>query len=114
MKKFFAILSFAAMLPLSVHAEFVGQGSTPALTTVANAMQVAQDSLVMLEGHIVSQIDRRHYEFKDASGTVTLQIDRKYMPVENITPQSKVRLLGRVHWAFSGRTIDVRQLEILK
>jgi len=114
MKKTLAMLSIAAILPLAAHAEFVGEGSTPALTTVAKALQAADDSRVMLEGNIVRQIDHKHYEFKDASGTTKVEIDSKYLPAEKFTPQSKVRLQGKVDKAFTSSKIDVKQVEILK
>ena len=114
MKKILTILSLAAMLPLAAQAEFVGAGSTPALTTVAKALQAEDDSLVVLEGNILRQIDKKHYEFKDVSGTAKVEIDSKYLPAEKFTAQSKVRLQGKVDKEFSGRKIDVKQVEILK
>ncbi|NWK78468.1 YgiW/YdeI family stress tolerance OB fold protein [Aquitalea sp. LB_tupeE] len=114
MKKTLSMLSIAALLPLSAHAEFIGDGSTPAITTVAKALQAADDSRVMLEGNIVRQIDHKHYEFKDASGSAKVEIDSKYLPAEKFTAQSKVRLQGKVDKEFTGSKIDVKQVEILK
>lgn len=113
MKKILAMLSIAALLPLGAHAEFVGEGSTPVLTTVAKALQAADDSRVMLEGHIVRQIDTEHYEFQDASGTARVEIDHKYLPTEKFTAQSKLRLQGKLDKEFSGSKIDVKKVEIL-
>ena len=114
MKSILVTLSIAAILPLSAHAEFVGEGSTPVLTTITKALQAADDSRVMLEGHILRQIDKKHYEFKDDSGTAKVEIDSKYLPAEKFTAQSKVRLQGKVDKAFTGSKIDVKQVEILK
>ncbi|MBV8680397.1 MAG: NirD/YgiW/YdeI family stress tolerance protein [Aquitalea sp.] len=114
MKKTLAILSLAAMLPLAAQAEFVGAGSTPALTTVAKALQAEDDSLVLLEGNILRQIDKKHYEFKDATGSTRVEIDSKTMPLEKFTAQSRIRLQGKVDKGMSGSKIEVKQVEILK
>lgn len=113
MKKILTTVCFTALLPLAAHAEFVGAGSSPELTTVATALQAADDSRVLLEGHIVRQIDAEHYEFQDASGTARVEIDHKYLPTEKFTAHSKLRLHGKVDKEFSGSKIEVKKVEIL-
>lgn len=114
MKRKLIILASAILLPRAAHAEFVGEGSIAPLTTVAAALQAADDSLVLLEGNILRQIDKEHYEFKDATGTARVEIDRKHLPAEKFSAQSTVRLRGKVDKELSGREIEVRQVEVLK
>ena len=54
------------------------------INTVAAALKAADDTKVMLEGEIVRKIDNGHYEFKDATGTVKIDIDKKRLPAKGL------------------------------
>lgn len=58
------------VLPLLSTAAFAtgytGPGATPQVTTVAAALEAADDTHVVLEGQIVKRLQDELYEFKDA------------------------------------------------
>ncbi|WP_027468485.1 NirD/YgiW/YdeI family stress tolerance protein [Deefgea rivuli] len=109
-----AILTLA-LLPLFAQAQFTGPGSNVANTvnTVVAAQSAADDTPVLLEGHIVRKIKNEHYEFKDATGSIEVEIDQKYLPAQQFDHTNKVRLRGEVDASLLSRNIDVKSVEIL-
>ncbi|MBM3117148.1 YgiW/YdeI family stress tolerance OB fold protein [Jeongeupia naejangsanensis] len=109
----------ASVLALSTGfaaAAFVGPNSAPLMTTAADAAKADDDVPVVLEGYIVKQVKGSHYEFRDNTGTIQVEIDHDKWPVQNITPQMKVRLSGKVDRSkFTGfEAVDVKLVEIIK
>ena len=109
-----AILTLA-LLPLLAQAQFIGPGSNVANTvnTVAAAQNAADDTPVVLEGNIIRKIRNEHYEFKDATGSIEVEIDHKYLPAQQFDQNSKLRLRGEVDVSIFKRNIDVNSVEIL-
>lgn len=81
------------------------------IDTVANAMKAKDDTKVVLEGQIVKKINDGHYEFKDATGTVKVDIDKKAMPAKGLDVNAKVRLSGDMKK--SGAELEVKKVEVL-
>jgi uncharacterized protein (TIGR00156 family) len=81
--------------------------------TVADAMKAKDDTKVVLEGLIVKKFDNAHYEFKDATGTVKIDIDKNAMPAKGLDVNTKVRLNGEVDAKKSGVEIEVKKVEVL-
>ncbi|GHD68953.1 YgiW/YdeI family stress tolerance OB fold protein [Jeongeupia chitinilytica] len=109
----------ASVLALSTGlaaAAFVGPNSAPLMTTAAEAAKAADDLPVVLEGYIVKQIQGDHYEFRDNTGSIKVEIDHDKWPTQDITPQMKVRLSGKVDRSrLTGfEDIDVKLVEIIK
>ena len=90
-------------------AQFTGEKmteSTPAITfvspfvtsTVADVRQMADDTYVTVEGNIIQQQGKDHekYLFKDATGEIIVEIDRKVWRDQPITPDVKVKILGEL------------------
>lgn len=109
-----AILTLA-LLPLLAQAQFIGPGTTVAntVTTVIAAQSAADDTPVVLEGHIIRKIRNEHYEFKDATGSIEVEIDHKYLPTQQFDQNNKVRLRGEVDVSLFSRNIDVNSVELL-
>lgn len=63
------------------------------LVTVSQLKNLPDDSHAVVEGNIVRQIRGDHYEFRDATGSITVEIDSKYWGGNTITPNNVVRLL---------------------
>lgn len=123
MRHLIALLLVLA-LSLPAFAGFEGPGSHrlgfsgpgPANVTQAAQVQNARDDApCMLEGALVERIGKDKYTFRDASGTVTVEIDDHVFGGKTVTPQSRVRLVGEVEDKKHGRPheVDVRYLEIL-
>ena len=105
-------LLIATMLVRTItvaQAQFTGEKmteSTPAITfvspfvtsTVADVRQMADDTYVTVEGNIIQQQGKDHekYLFKDATGEIIVEIDRKVWRDQPITPDVKVKILGEL------------------
>lgn len=87
--------------------------SVPALSTVAAALKAKDDTKVVLEGQIVRKIDDKYFEFKDATGMMKVDIDKKHMPAKGFEPNAKVRLTGEVGIKKSGVEMEVKKVEVL-
>ena len=84
-----------------------------AVHTVAAAKALPDDSKVMLEGHIVKKTGHERYEFKDASGTVTVEIDDDDWRGLSVNAQDKVRIEGEVEHK-RGRAVEIDVNRIVK
>ena len=111
MKKLALALLLAA--PITAMAAWVGPG-TNAVSSAAAVATAADDSAVKLEGQIVRQISGDKYEFKDASGSVTVEISHKLWPAKEVVPANVVRLTGEVDKGMTSREVDVKTLEVIK
>lgn len=78
------------------------------LVSVSQLKNLPDESYAVVEGNIVRQIRGDHYEFRDASGSVQVEIDHKYWGANNVTPQNKVRLLIEVDHDLMSSEYDVK------
>ena len=105
------------VLPLLSSAAFAtgytGPGATPQVTTVTAALEAADDTHVVLEGQIVKRLQDELYEFKDATGTIQVEIDDEDWPGQKVSETAKVRLTGEVDKDFNSREIDVDLVELI-
>ena len=103
------------LLPAVALAQYSGPGSQPQVTTAAAAISAADETMVVLEGQLVSQINEDTYWFQDQSGKIQVDIDRKRLPAEPINQHTRVRLRGEVDRHLTKATeVDVDQVEILR
>lgn len=125
-----AALAAPVALALPAQAAFEGPGAKAAATggfegpvsgamadTVAKAVTLGDDSPVVLTGNIVSQVagSKDKFTFKDATGEVRVEIDRKVFAGRTVTPKDTVRIIGKVDKDFGKDVkIDAKALEILK
>lgn len=114
MKRHHLATLILGLLPLAAHAQYTGPGVTAPLTSVAAALTAADDALVMLEGTVVRQLGHERYEFRDATGSIPVEIDAKRLPAQSFNDSTKVRLSGEVDRELGGREIDVKQVDILR
>lgn len=89
-------------------------GPNPGLSSVAQAKSFRDDALVILEGNIIRQVGHELYEFRDASGTVYVDIDDKRWMGQTVSPATKVRLEGEVDKDWNSVEVDVKNLYIVK
>ena len=95
------------------------QGPTAAADadTVAKAMKCWDDAPVVLTGNIVERLagSDDKYMFRDATGQVMVDIDDDLFLGRTVTPQTRVRLHGKVDKELMEPTkIDVKRLEVLQ
>ncbi len=86
------------------------------VTTVKQAQSAADDTPVVLEGVITKRIGGEHYEFKDATGSIQVEIDNDDWPAgASVSENTKVRLTGEVdHHKMKATDIDVDRVEVLQ
>ena len=89
------------------------------LTTVAEAKKQPDDTFVMLEGYITGSaksLNAEEFMFKDDSGTIKIEVNKKVWRNQTVTPSTKIIILGEVdHNTVVGSVeIEVRQLDIIK
>ncbi|EPN9345445.1 YgiW/YdeI family stress tolerance OB fold protein [Cronobacter sakazakii] len=86
------------------------QGPDAANTTVSEAKNLRDDAWVVLEGNIVRKMGKELYEFRDASGTVNVDIDDHVWNGVTVTPKDKVRIEGEVDKDWNSVEIDVKKI----
>lgn len=85
------------------------------VTTVKVAKEAADDTPAVLEGSIVKRLHGEHYEFKDATGSMQVEIDHEDWPQGvDVSEKTKVRLTGEVDHERKGVEIDVDRVEVLQ
>lgn len=87
---------------------FVGPNGSS--TTVESAKSLRDDTWVTLRGNIVERISDDLYLFKDATGTVNVDIDHKRWNGVTVTPQDVVEIQGEVDKDWNSVEIDVKQV----
>lgn len=92
----------------TVQGGFTGPG--PALSTVQNAKNMADDSWVSLKGNIVQHNGDKRYTFRDATGTVSVKIGHKAWRGLNVGPEDVVEISGEVDKDWGDLHIDVKQV----
>lgn len=108
------VMVLAGVLSLPAHAQFEGPGATARNTTVAQATSSSRvGSYITLTGNIVESLREDYFTFKDATGSIRVEISPKDFRGQKVTPTTTVRITGEVERGFAGRYIDVDQLEVV-
>ncbi|CAM6435862.1 MULTISPECIES: YgiW/YdeI family stress tolerance OB fold protein [Citrobacter] len=87
---------------------FVGPNGSSA--TVESAKSLRDDTWVTLRGNIVERVSDDLYLFKDATGTINVDIDDKRWNGLTVTPQDTVEIQGEVDKDWNSVEIDVKQI----
>ena len=66
------------------------------VTSVKQALTLKDDSAVMLKGQVVKSLGDEKYQFRDATGTITVDIDDELWQGRPISPTTTVTLIGEV------------------
>lgn len=90
------------------------KGPSASVSTVAQAKTSKDDAWVVLEGHLVRQVGRELYEFRDESGAINIDIDDKLWQGQNVTPADNVRIEGEVDKDWNSVEIDAKSIRMLK
>lgn len=110
----FSSVSFAAGYT-GPNAETAKPARSGQVTTVKAAKEAADDTPAVLEGSIVKRLHGEHYEFKDATGSMQVEIDHEDWPQGvDVSEKTKVRLTGEVDHERKGVEIDVDRVEVLQ
>ena len=69
---------------------------TPSLTTVKNALTLKDDTKVQLRGNVVKAIGDEKYQFRDKTGSITIDVDDELWQGRPISANTNVTLIGEV------------------
>lgn len=65
-------------------------------STVATAKSLKDDTQVSLQGQVIRALGKDKYEFRDATGTLIVEIDNQKWHGKPITQQAQVILIGEI------------------
>ncbi|WP_343554381.1 YgiW/YdeI family stress tolerance OB fold protein [Pantoea sp.] len=89
------------------------QAGDVSIVTVKQAEEMKDDSWITVRGHLEKQIGDEDYQFRDASGTMKVEIDHKRWNGLTITPKDQVELTGKLDKDFNSIELDVKQVRKL-
>ena len=124
MNKFITASAFVVALGLSANAfaagfqgqanmgGFQGPGLQP--SSVSEALKLNDDTPVVLVGQIEKSLGGEKYLFKDATGSVTVEIDNEDWRGVNVTPKDTIVIQGEVDKDFFKTEIDVDSVALKK
>ena len=122
MKNFLAVVlvSLCASVPFLYAQGFTGPGAGTntgqvQTLTVSQARNLPDNSLVILTGTIVQSLGRERYTFRDASGDITIKIDRELWLLLNlsISASDRVEIGGKADNEKGVAAIDVKYIKKL-
>ena len=79
--------------------------------SVAEALKMPDDAWVSLTGKIDRQLGDEKYQFSDASGSITVEIDDEDWRGLSVGPNDTVLIRGEVDRELTHRKIDVKYIE---
>lgn len=96
-------------------AAYAGPSSVPLMTARDVLAKARDDQYVRLKGKLTSHKGGEDYEFTDASGKMTVEIDAKHFPPGvSIDQTTLVELTGEFDKeTFGESTLDVKQVKVV-
>lgn len=127
MKKTAALLAITALVSMPVLAAQTGgfvdpnaptaqvqkggfYGPNGTVATVKQAQDMKDDAWVTMRGNIEKRIGDEDYQFRDATGTMKVEIDHKRWEGQTISPKDNVELQGKIDKDFNSVELDVKQI----
>ncbi|WP_455863649.1 YgiW/YdeI family stress tolerance OB fold protein [Pantoea agglomerans] len=127
MKKTAALLAITALVSMPVLAAQSGgfvdpnaptaqvqkggfSGPNGTVATVKQAQDMKDDAWVTMRGNIEKRIGDEDYQFRDATGTMKVEIDHKRWEGQTISPKDNVELQGKIDKDFNSVELDVKQI----
>jgi protein ygiW len=82
--------------------------------SVKEALKLRDDSFVVIDGKIKSQLRHEHYRFADQNGdSIEVEIDDDVWRGVSVDENTLVRISGEIDKDFTKTTIDVKNIKIL-
>ena len=91
------------------HGGFVNGNQT--VSKVADANTWKDDQYIILQGNIIKQVGKDDFIFKDASGELQVEIDRKAWRGQDISPSDEVKLYGEVDKSWDKMEVDIERVK---
>ena len=83
------------------------------VVTVEQAKSLKDDAKVTLRGTIESHIGGENYIFKDATGTIEVEIDSRRWAGQTISATDRVEIFGEIDKDWNSIEIDVKRIRKL-
>ncbi|WP_312086360.1 NirD/YgiW/YdeI family stress tolerance protein [Acinetobacter variabilis] len=74
----------------------VNQAAFAKTTTVKQALAMKDDSKVQLKGYVVKAVGDEKYQFRDNTGTITVEIDDELWQGKPVSAKTPVVIIGEV------------------
>lgn len=119
-KTLIGILAFVLGTSLNSFAQYTGPQTKTTLTTVKNVLAKASsldksDALVKLEGYVIEHIREDEFWFKDETGKILVEIEKKHFPTFQFNEKTKVVITGEVDYdLLEGTEIEVESISLKK
>ena len=97
----------------TVNQPVVNQAAFAQFTTVKQALGMKDDSNVQLKGYVVKAVGDEKYQFRDSTGSITVEIDDELWQGKPISAKTPVTIIGEVDIDYKPAKrveIDVEQL----
>lgn len=115
MRKFLVILTcFTLLSAIPAFAGFVGPSAGGRDATVSQISQLPIGSYVNLTGNITEHLREDFFTFRDSTGSIRVEIDEKVWANRDVTPETKIRILGEIDTNLRGRYIWVKSITIVQ
>lgn len=114
MNKIIAISALALTVGVFGVANAQYQGAMPSPTTVADAKELKDDTLVVLVGQIDGNLGDEKYTFKDSTGSINVEIDDEDWNGVKVNPGDTIQIQGQVDKEFMEVEIDVDAVTLKK
>lgn len=97
----------------AVNQPVVNQAAFAKTMTVQQALGMKDDSKVQLKGYVVKAVGDEKYQFRDSTGSITVEIDDELWQDKPISAKTPVTIIGEVDIDYKPAKrveIDVEQL----
>ena len=97
----------------TVNQPVVNQAAFAQVTTVKQALGMKDDSNVQLKGYVVKAVGDEKYQFRDSTGSITVEVDDELWQGKPISAKTPVTIIGEVDIDYKPAKrveIDVEQL----
>lgn len=80
----------------TTHQNIVNQPAIATIKTVQQALSANDDAQVELRGNVVKSLGDEKYQFRDQTGSITVEIDHELWQAKPISANTPVTLIGEV------------------
>ncbi len=95
-------------------ARFTGPSVGGPTQTVAQAQNVRAGTYISLTGNIVEHLRENYFTFRDATGSIRVEIENDVWQGRDVSPQQRVTIFGEVDTDRRGRYIWVKSLSVAR
>lgn len=109
------LLSATLLFSLTANAGFSGEGAVILkVTSVKDAVELKDDTRVVVEGYIVKKLRDELYLFKDKTGEVEMEIDDEDFRNIKVTSNDKLRITAEVDSDWNETSLEAEYLELIE